>query len=207
VRERLSGSYRVLRRPAILAVLVLLAGAAAASAQSADTVSSSRLYWRRFSYGVAASILFHEAAHIATAMAVGGHPRFGFDKLRPTVYSGISIIDHPRQQFAFSAAGLTIQSVLDEAILDIPHNRGSAFERGLLGGGIGTTLFYLTIGRTGSVSDVDYMARTHVLNKTQITLIYGSIAALHSWRISRNPAYANFFARPTYHGLDVGMNW
>ena len=33
-------------------------------------------------------------------------------------------------------------------------------------------MFYLTIGRTGSVSDVDFMARTRVLNKTQITLIY-----------------------------------
>ena len=54
-----------------------------------------------------------------------------------------------------------MQSVIDEAILDIPHRRGSAFERGLLAGGIGTTLFYLTIGRRGSVSDVDFIARTH----------------------------------------------
>ena len=57
----------------------------------------------------------------------------------------------------FSAAGLTVQNLLDEVILDVPHNRGSAFERGLLGGGIGTTLFYLTIGRTGTVSDVEFI--------------------------------------------------
>ena len=192
---------------AIVVLLLLATDVSAAAAQSADTVTASPGYWKRFGLGFGTSILIHEAAHITTSFATGSHPSFGFDKLRPTVYSGISIYDHPREQFAFSAAGLTIQSVLDEAILDIPHNRGGAFERGLLGGGIGTTLFYLTIGRTGSVSDVDYMARTHVLNKTQITLIYGSIAALHSWRISRNSAYANFFARPTSRGLDFGVSW
>jgi hypothetical protein len=188
------------------AIVLLTAAASVATAQSADTVSTSPGYWKRFGLGVGTSILLHEAAHISTSFVSGAHPTFGFDKLRPTVYSGISLAEHPRQQFAFSAAGLTIQSLLDEAILDIPHSRGSAFERGLLGGGIGTTVFYLTIGRTGSVSDVDYMARTHVLNKTEITLIYGSVAALHSWRISRNPAYANFFARPTARGLDLGVS-
>ena len=54
-----------------------------------------------------------------------------------------------------------MQTLIDEAILDIPHRRGAAFERGILGGGIGTTVFYLTIGRRGSVSDVDFIARTH----------------------------------------------
>ena len=78
-----------------------------------------------------------------------------------------------------------MQSLLDEGILDVPHSRGSAFERGLLGGGIGTTLFYLTIGRRGSVSDVDFMARTHVLTTTQVTLLFGSVAALHILRMSR----------------------
>jgi hypothetical protein len=101
---------------------------------------------------------------------------------------------------------LTAQTVLDEAILDVPHARGSAFERGLLGGGIGTTLFYLTIGRQGSVSDVDFIARTHALTKTQVTLIYGGMAALHSLRISRDPRYANFFARGRPDGgTDVGV--
>jgi hypothetical protein len=216
VRERRYGSYRVRGRSAIRRVvahvaragvgIVVLAGAA--RAQSADTVSSPRYYWRHFTYGVAASILFHEAAHIVTAMAVGGHPTFGFDKLRPTVFSGIDSHIAPHKQFLFSAAGLTAQTLLDEAILDIPHGRGSAFERGVLGGGIGTTLFYLTIGRQGSVSDVDFIARTHALTKTQVTLIYGGITALHAFRISRDPAYANFFARGHPDGrTDVGLQF
>jgi len=214
VRERRYGSYRLGGRPAIrryvthavrtsLAVLMLTG---AARAQSADTVSSPRYYWRHFGYGFAASILFHEAAHIVTAIAVGGHPSFGFDNLRPTVFSGIDSHIAPHKQFLFSAAGLTAQTVLDEAILDVPHARGSAFERGLLGGGIGTTLFYLTIGRRGTVSDVDFIARTHALTKTQVTLIYGSVAALHAFRISRDPSYANFFARGRPDGrTDVGL--
>ena len=153
------------------AIAVLLAAGSATPALRAQSADSSALppnYWRRFSYGFAASILFHEAGHIVTAVAVGGHPSFGF--------------------------------------LDIPHSRGGAFERGMLGGGIGTTLFYLTIGRRGSVSDVDFMARTHALSATQITLIFGSIAALHTIRISRDPHYANFFARPRADGkIDVGL--
>ena len=214
MRERPYGSYRLRGWPAIrrvvargsLAALAVLAFAGTARAQSADTISSPRYYWRYFSYGVAASILFHEAAHIATAMAVGGHPTFGFDKLRPTIFSGIDSHIAPHKQFLFSAAGLTAQTALDEAILDIPHARGSAFERGLLGGGIGTTVFYLTIGRQGSVSDVDFIARTHALTKTQVTLIYGSMAALHAIRISRDPSYANFFARGRPDGrTDVGV--
>lgn len=179
----------------------------AAFGQSADTVTASHGYWRRFGAGVATSILLHETAHIATAISTGAHPTFGFDTFRPTVFSGIDSHRYPRRQFWFSSAGLNIQSLLDESILDIPHHRGSAFERGLLGGGIGTTVFYLTIGRTGTVSDVDFMARTHVLTKTQVTLIYGAVAAMHTWRISRNPAYANFFARPSVRGLDLGFQF
>ncbi len=187
------------------AIALLMFGASALSAQSADTVAASPGYWKRFGAGVATSILIHEAAHIGTSFAGGGRPEFGFDKGRPTIYSGISLNEHPRRQFFFSAAGLTIQSVLDELILDVPHIRGSAFERGLLGGGIGTTVFYLTIGRQGSVSDVDYMARTGVMNKTQITMLYGTIAAMHAWRVSRDPAYANFFVRPSVHGMELGF--
>ncbi len=171
---------------------------------TASTVGS--LYWRRFGEGAITSILLHEAAHVATSLALGAHPSFGFDELRPTIYSGIDSRIEPHKQFLFSAAGLTMQTLIDEGILDIPHSRGSAFERGVLGGGIGTTIFYLTIGRTGSVSDVDFMARTHALTKTQVTLIFGSIAALHSIRIARDPAYANFFARPAADGrLQVGV--
>ncbi len=139
---------------------------------------------------------------------MGAHPTFGFDKGRPTVYSGINSREAPHKQFLFSAAGLTVQSLLDEAILDVPHTRGRAFERGLLAGGIGTTLFYLTIGRRGSVSDVDFMARTHALTITQVTLIFGGVAAMHSIRIARDPHYANFFARPRAGGgLDLGVSF
>ena len=197
---------RLFRRTRGCSVALLLA-AASLRAQSADSVSLSPNYWRRFAYGVTTSILLHEAAHIATAFAVGGHPTFGFDKLRPTVYSGVNTGVDPHKQFLFSASGLAVQSLLDEAILDIPHNRGSAFERGILGGGIGTTVFYLTIGRTGSVSDVDFMARTRALTATQITLIFGSVATLHAIRISRDAHYANFFARPRADGtLDFGVS-
>jgi len=188
------------------AIIALSLTASVAGAQSADTVATSHGYWLRFGSGAATSILIHEAGHIVAAISTGAHPTFGFDKARPTVYSGIDSQRYPRRQFWFSSAGLNIQSVLDEAILDIPHNRGSAFERGLLGGGIGTTIFYLTLGRTGSVSDVDFMSHTGVMTKTQVTMIYGSIALMHTLRIAHNPAYDNFFARPSAHGLDFGLS-
>jgi hypothetical protein len=171
-----------------------------------DSTRAPRSYWRPFALGFASSILFHEAAHVGTSLALGKRPTFGFDSGRPTVYSGIDAQREPHKQFLFSSAGLTAQSLLDEAILDIPHSRGAPFERGVLAGGIGTTLFYLTIGRWGYVSDVDFMARTHALNKTQITLIYGGVALMHTIRISRDGQYANFFARPARDGkLLVGV--
>jgi hypothetical protein len=187
------------------AIIALLLTASVAGAQSSDTTATGHRYWLPLAAGAATSILIHEAGHLGAAISTGAHPSFGFDKGRPTVYSGIDSDRYPRRQFWFSSAGLNVQSLLDEAILDIPHHHGSAFERGLLGGGIGTTVFYLTIGRTGSVSDVDFMSHTGIMTKTQVTLLYGSIAALHTWRISRNPAYANFFVRPSEHGLDLGV--
>ena len=141
-----------------------------------------------------------------TSIALGAHPSFGFNDGRPTIYSGIiGDVDH-HDQFLFSAAGLTVQTVLDEAILDIPHSRGSAFERGVLAGGLGTTIFYLTIGRTGSVSDIELMAAMHGMTKTQSTLLFGGISALQIWRIHRDGHYANFFTRPGRNGrFDVGV--
>jgi hypothetical protein len=139
--------------------------------------------------------------------AVGAHPYFGFDHGRPTVYSGIDSRIHPQKQFLFSAAGLTAQALVDEAILDIPHSRGSAFERGVLAGGIGATLFYITLGRNASVSDITYMAKTSSLSKTQISLIFGGISAIHAWRMSRDPRYSHFFARATGEGGAVGLSF
>jgi hypothetical protein len=191
------------------ATLALLLGVTPAGvrAQSRDTIPLSTNYWSKFALGFTTSILLHEAAHIMTSYAVGGHPSFGFDEFRPTIYSGISAQIEPHKQFLFSVSGLTMQTLIDEAVLDIPHRRGAAFERGILGGGIGTTVFYLTIGRRGSVSDVDFVARTHAMNKTQMTLLFGGIAAVHTIRISRDRHYANFFARARDDGgMDVGVS-
>lgn len=180
--------------------------AAPAPAPAAAPRPARHGYWTPFALGFVSSILAHEAGHIGTAIALGKHPTFGFDKGRPTVYSGINSYAEPHEQFLFSSMGLTVQSVIDEAILDVPHRRGAPFERGMLAGGIATTLFYVTIGRSGSVSDVDFMSRTSSLSKTQISLIYGSIAALHAFRISRDGHYANFFARPQREGgMRVGV--
>jgi hypothetical protein len=208
-------AVRIFCRACFIAIFATLPAVAPVilAAQTTDSIPApvppvAPHYWRNLSLGATSSILLHEMGHISVALIFGHNPTFGFDKLRPTIYSGIITAKEPHKQFLFSAAGLTVQNVLDEAILDIPHNRGSAFERGILGGGIGTTLFYLTIGRTGSVSDVDFMARTHALNKLQITAIFGGMSAMHAFRMSRDPHYANFFARPRDDGgLDVGLNF
>jgi hypothetical protein len=139
--------------------------------------------------------------------AVGAHPYFGFDHGRPTVYSGIDAHIHPHKQFLISAAGLTTQALLNESILDIPHARGGAIERGILAGGIATTLFYITIGRNAAVSDVTYMAQTSSLSKTQVSLIFGGISAIQAWRVSRSPRYSHFFARATGGGGAVGFSF
>jgi hypothetical protein len=149
----------------------------------------------------------HESAHVLMSYAVGAHPYFGLDHGRPTVYSGIDSRLHPTKQFLFSAAGLTAQALLDETILDIPHSRGSAIERGILAGGIGTTLFYITLGRNASVSDISYMARTSSLSKTQVSLIFGGVSAVHAWRVSRDPRYSHFFVRPTENGMVGGFQF
>jgi len=166
-------------------------------------------YWRRMAAGFATSILAHEGSHVVTAMAVGGRPTFGFNKGRPTVYSGLDAETQRRQQFLFSSMGLNVQALINESILDVPHRGGGAFERGVLAGGIATALFYVTIGRTASVSDVDFMARTSSLSKGDITLIYGGVALMHAVRIHYDGRYANFFVRPAPSGepgLRVGVH-
>ena len=199
------------------AVMLAAAFSAAAGrpvfAQAADSAAATRRaphYWRDVAAGFAASLLAHEAAHVTTSLVLGGHPTLGFDKGRPTVYSGFVTEREPHKQFLFSSMGLNVQAVLDEAVLDVPHARGAAFERGVLASGIATALFYVTIGRTASVSDVDYMARTSSLTKTDIALIYGGIAALHVVRIRHDGHYANFFVRPNRAGeggMRVGVRF
>jgi hypothetical protein len=167
-------------------------------------------YKLRFVTGFVTSILAHESGHVIASYAVGGHPSFGFNKWRPTIYSGIDSRTDPHKQFIFSSAGLTVQTLLDETLLDVPHARGSIagpFERGLLAGGIGTVLFYITLGRTGSVSDVTFMANTSSLSKTQVSLIYGGMAAIHALRIHFKDRYAHFFTVPDASGhLRIGMS-
>ncbi len=175
------------------------------STSDADNLADS--YWKKFTIGAGVSLLAHESAHILTALALGFHPHVGLDHGRPTVFSGIDSRKYPHKQFLFSAAGLTTQALIDEAILDIPHSQGGAIERGILAGGIGTTLFYITIGRNGSVSDVSFMARTSSLSKTQLSLIFGGFNAIQALRISRDPAYSHFFVRPTDSGLGVGFKF
>jgi hypothetical protein len=189
-------------------MLLVAVAPASAAAQARDTLAKPiNHYWPKLALGAVSSILAHEAGHLVTSLAVGGHPTFGFDTFRPTIYSGISSRVSPHKQFLVSVSGLTVQTVIDEAILDIPHHRGSAFERGVLAGGIGTTVFYLTIGRRGSVSDIDFIARTHGMSKAQSTLLFGSIATLQTIRIWRNPSYANFFVRPRGDGgAEVGVS-
>ena len=171
--------------------------------------ASRHHYWRRMGAGFATSLLAHEGAHLVTAVAVGGRPTVGLNKGRPTVYSGLNAITQKRQQFLFSSMGLNVQALLDETVLDVPHRGGGAFERGVLAGGITTALFYVTLGRTASVSDVDFMARTSSLSKRDITIIYGGVALMHAARVHYDGRYANFFVRPSpagQPGLRIGVN-
>jgi hypothetical protein len=195
---------------AMLSVAILTGFSATAGGQSnssGEPAGPSDNYWKRFAVGAGVSLLAHESAHILTSLALGFHPHIAFDNGRPTVFSGIDSNRDPHKQFLFSAAGLTTQTVIDEAILDIPHSRGGAIERGILAGGIGTTLFYVTLGRNGSVSDISFMARTSSLSKTQLSLIFGGVSAIHAFRISRDSSYAHFFVRPTSNGAAVGFSF
>jgi hypothetical protein len=223
------GPIRRAASPAVVALLALFALVAAPPKLGAQTPADSLpgavasdgardsvpgraarppRYWRRMAAGFATSILIHEGAHVVTALAVGGRPTIGLSKGRPTVYSGLDAATQKRQQFLFSSMGLNVQALMDEAILDVPHRRGGPFERGILAGGIATALFYVTIGRTASVSDVDFMARTSSLSKGDITLIYGGVALMHAVRIHYDGHYADFFLRPApagEPGLRVGV--
>lgn len=187
-------------------VTARVAAPRAAGHTTGRAAPAGRAYWLRFALGAAGSILLHEAGHVGASYAMGAHPSFGFDRGRPTVYSGIDANADPRRQFVFSSAGLTAQTLLDELLLDVPHARGSALERGLLAGGIGTALFYSTLGRNASVSDVTYMARTSSLSRTDVSLIYGGMAVIHALRIHHDPRYARFWAGPAPEGgMRVGV--
>lgn len=196
-----------------LAVLLLLfhvfplTRASTADAQEGPAPAPSSHYWRSFAAGFVSSIIAHEAGHVGASLALGARPTFAMDEGRPTIFSGIDSRVDPRKQFIFSSSGLTVQSLLDEGILDVPHRRGTPFERGVLAGGIGTALFYITLGRNASMSDVQFMSQTSSLSKTDVSLIYGGIAASQMIRIAWDGHDANFFAWPSDHGLRVGLRW
>lgn len=175
--------------------------------QVARQASDSDSYWPRFALGFASSILAHESAHVISSLLMGFHPHVGLDNGRPTIFSGIDSRRYPHEQFIFSAAGLTTQSLINEAILDIPHSGGGPVERGILAGGIATTLFYITLGRNGAVSDIAFMSRTSSLSKTQLSLIFGGVSAIQALRIWRDPKYDHFFIRPSETGVSVGLGF
>ena len=163
-------------------------------------------YWRKFAAGFATSIIAHEAGHVGMSYALGAHPYFALDHGKPTVYSGIDASRNPAKQFLFASAGLDVQAILDEAILDVPHDRGSALERGVLAGGIATAYFYATLGRNAGNSDITYMAQTSSLSRTEASLIYASVATIQAFRIAHDGHYADFFIRPAANGsLSVGL--
>jgi hypothetical protein len=204
--------------PGLLGAFLFCGAPSAAPAQSGSTIpygrhalvtaaSSNDSYWRRFAVGFGASILAHESAHIASSLLMGFHPHVGLDRGRPTIFSGIDSQRYPHKQFIFSASGLVTQTIINEAILDIPHTGGGSIERGILAGGIATTLFYITVGRNGAVSDIAFMSRTSSLSKTQLSLIFGGASAIQALRISRNPKYDHFFVRPTESGLGFGFKY
>jgi hypothetical protein len=204
--------------PALLGMFLFCGAPVSAAAQSGSIVpygryatgesaSSNDSYWRRFAFGFGASIIAHESAHVLSSLLMGFHPHVGLDRGRPTIFSGIDSRRYPHKQFIFSASGLVAQTLINEAILDIPHEGGGPIERGILAGGIATTLFYITIGRNGSVSDIAFMSRTSSLSKTQLSLIFGGVSAIQALRISRNPKYDHFFVRPTDDGLALGFSY
>lgn len=169
-----------------------------------------RFSWPAFGAGFLTSLLAHEAAHLASAFFLGGQPSVGFDRGRPVVYSGIDPQVHPGDQFIFSASGMAVQLAVNEVILGSRHapEPAGAFERGVLAGGIGTVLFYFTVGRNSPVSDVDHMARASGVSKWWLTAIYGGVAASDVARVAVRSRYApHLFALPGPRGeLVVGMN-
>jgi hypothetical protein len=193
---------------ALVPVRITAAQDSTTSRRAADSTNHTtpRHYWRNFAAGFATSILAHEAGHVGMSYALGARPHFGFESGKPTVYSGIDANTDPHKQFLFSSAGLNVQAIMDEAILDIPHHRGASFERGVLAGGIATAYFYATIGRNAPNSDITYMARTSSLTRTQASLIYAGLATIQSIRIAHDGHYANFFMRPSPSGaISVGV--
>ncbi len=194
----------------LLAAICLL-GVGGPLAAQAVPVATQRpgFSWPRFGAGVAVSIAGHELAHVVTAVALGGHPSLYFDAGRPVIHSGIDGVQHPTRCFTFSAAGMAVQLLADEVLLDWPRRDGGPgeFERGVLAGGVGTVMFYLTLGRNAAAGDVEQMHYYSGLSPWTITAIAGGLAASDLLRMVLKQQRPHFFAAPTRDGrLVVGLN-
>jgi len=156
--------------------------------------------WVRFVAGAVSSVLVHEAGHVTAAAVLGGSPSVGFDHARPVIYSGLDAALDPHAQFVFSASGMSVQLLLNEVLLAWPDEAGELagpFERGVLAGGIGTVVFYFTVGRNASVSDVQQMAQYSGLSKWTLAGIFGGVAVAEALRMVTRERYGpHFFVMP-----------
>ena len=121
------------------------------------------------------------------------------DSGRPVIRSGIDPNADPAGPFAFSAAGMGTQLPINEVVFLLPHRapRASAFEYGLMAGGIGTVAFYLSVGRSSEVGDVQQMVQHSGLSTWGVTAIFGGVALAEIVRLALSKRYLNFFATPT----------
>ena len=194
----------------VLAALGLIVVVTASGAQEAASARRPRrgFSWGSFAVGAVTSIAAHEASHVITSIVAGGSPGLHFDRGRPVISSGIESTVHPTRQFAFAASGMVTQFLLNELILDSPRDSGRAgeFERGVLAGGVGTVVFYFTLGRNAKVSDVQQMTQNSSLSKGTLTAIFGTAAAFDVIRILSRKRYAQFLAVPDRAGgLRLGV--
>jgi hypothetical protein len=190
-----------------LVALLALAFLRPLAAQTADSAIARKGGRKAWLLGAVTSLAAHEAGHVVASLAMGRHPSLRMDKGRPTIFSGINITGEPHKQLVFSSAGLVVQAILDELMLDLPHG-DSPFKRGVIASGIGTVLFYITLGRNGAVSDIALIARTSGLSKGQVSLIAGGVAAMHGARFGFDDRYGRLFFAPTGDGrMKLGVKF
>lgn len=187
-------------------VLALALTPAAAWAQTGSP--RQHVSWPRFAAGFITSLAAHEAAHVASALALGGSPSLALNEGRPVIESGIDGARHPARAFIFSASGMTVQLAANEAILDWPHHGRPAgsFARGFLVSGIATVAFYVTVGRAAKVGDLEQMATFSSLSPWTLSAIFGSVALSDAIRLFAQPRYGSLFWAPLPDGrLAVGV--
>lgn len=201
-RRRASAPFLLIASAGVIALSPSLSAQATVPAARSDR--PVRFSWPTFATGVVTSILAHELTHVAVALAVGGRPSLGFDQGRPVIHSGIGP-NQSTKAFAFSASGMSMQLVIDEVLLNWPRSGGIAreLERGLLAGGVGTVAFYLTLGRSARVGDLQQMVTHSGLSAWGVTAIFGGVAASEVVRMALKQRYAHFFAGPARGGRVV----